>query len=756
MFKYKNKSFYNKYFNKVNDFKLISPFEEYEGGYKGIIKSVGTYHPIIIEVEIPKHFPHQRMLFWTESLYGYPHLIYSSQKKKSWFCLNTPFAETPENQLWYELDRLRGWIKKMMHEDLPASIDDYTLQQSLRFANIFSWEIFENDEYSSDSRLIFIGDFANDVDNFSKSGYLHCKRIETSETESRFYAFQEEENGFEDIPYIIVEGRCDNFESLESMSAFYGFDDETWNKLLPYMHICERCFTDNFQIIDKMHENIMAIEKDLKELYIPEEHRFYIEEYIDEIKRSNSPILLRTNDNLLDGVFKVGETIEGEDFIKIYYKYLRKRFYFALGIKSGLKLEWCLFSTSKNDKYSRPINYRLGGFDIPVYEYLDIRLTRHIASITDYQHYFGRGAMSKNLSDKNIAIIGIGAIGSCLLETIVRSGARRISIWDGDKVEPGNICRSIYTLHDLGMPKVSAAAQKMNEISPFCTITTHAYDLYGSINYNTQEDINEELNEFDIIFDCTASNELLHFLGYTFSHKTIFSLCITNHAKDLLCVSSNDGNPFDQRKAFLAMIEQDTENFYAEGTGCYSPTFLAADCDISYLVNLYVSRLYSFYEKSIRPKTIIISNDSLRTTVNISHTYKIKGKNIKLSILDETYKAIEALPESYDYAIGYLLGMYSEDRKQIFVCFAIQNDGASDALESIFDFSEGVIDYIGEVHYSGIHGDTFSNDIEQSIRAKAFSDTVNTNNPLLALRNPDGSISFYLYINDKFLKFVEQ
>ncbi len=756
MLRYKGKSFYNKYFNKVNDFKLISPFEEHEGGFKGVIESIGTYHPIVIDVEIPKHFPHQRLLFWTDSLYGYPHLIYSSQKQKSWFCLNTPFAETPENQLWYELERLRGWIKKMMHENLPAQINDYTLQRSLRFANIFSWEIFENDEYSSDSSLIFIGDFANDVNNFSKSGTLHCKRIEINEYESRFYAFQEENDSLEEIPYVIVEGRCDSFESLESMSAFYGFDDETWNKLLPFMQVWERCFIDKFQLVDNLRKNIDAIEKDLHEVYIPEEHRFYIEEFVDWIKQNNSPIYLCTSDNLLDGAFQIGQTMKAEELVKIYLDYVRKRFYFALGIKSGPKLAWYLFSTFKDEKFTRRVNYRLGGSDITVNEYIDIRLTRHAASVTDYQHYFGRGAMTKNLSDKNIAIIGVGAVGSCLLETIVRSGARNVSIWDGDKVEPGNICRSIYTLNDIGIAKVSAAAKKMSDISPFCEIKAHAYDLYGSINYNSQEKVNEELNAFDIIFDCTASNELLHFLSYTFPHKTIISLCITNHAKDLLCICSDEGNPFDQRKAFLAMIEQDTENFYAEGTGCYSPTFLAANSDISYLVNLFVSRLYSFSEKNIRPKTLLISNDSFRTTVNISHIYKLKQKNIRLSILDETFKAIEALPESYDYAIGYLLGMYSEDRKQIFVCFAIQNDGASDALEEIFDFSEGVIDYIGEVHYSTIYGDGFPKNIEQSIRAKALSESVNTNNPLLALRNPDGSISFYLYINDEFVKFVEQ
>lgn len=323
-------------------------------------------------------------------------------------------------------------------------------------------------------------------------------------------------------------------------------------------------------------------------------------------------------------------------------------------------------------------------------------------------------------------------------------------------MEPGNICRSIYTLNDIGMAKVSAAAQKMSDISPFCAITSHAYDLYGSINYNSQEKVNEELNDFDIIFDCTASNELLHYLSYTFPHKIIISLCITNHANDLLCLSSNDGNPYDQRKAFLSMIEQDTENYYAEGTGCYSPTFLAANSDISYLVNLYVSRLYSFYENSLKPRTLIISNDSLRTTVNVMHTYKLKGGNIRLSILDETFKVIETLPESYDYAIGYMLGVYSEDCKQIFVCFAIQNEGASEALEEIFQFSEGVIDYIGEIHYSGIYGDTFSKDIELSIKAKAQSESINTNNPLLALRNPDGSISFYLYFNGDFKNFIEQ
>lgn len=754
MFRYKNKTFYNRFFKKVKGFKLISSFEDLEGGYSGIIESVGTIHPIKIEVNIPKLFPHHRMLFWTNSLYGYPHLIYSSAVGKSWFCLNTPFAETAENQLYFEIDRLRGWIEKMMHEGLPARIENYSLQQSLRFANIYSWEVYENDEYNSDARLIFIGDFANKTGNFSKEGFLNCKRIKISDTESRFYAFEKENAQLEKIPYILVEGRCDNPDSLESISSYYGIDDEIWDRLLPQMHVWDRCYVDNIQLTENILKNLPEIEKDLNEVYIPDEHRFYIEQFLDILKQTKTKIYTGRIDD--DFELKEGDTIQGEEFIDILKKYLAREWYFAMGVSSRETIKWYLFSTSRSQKYAKRKAYRLGGIDININDYFDIKLSRHKACVTDYQHYFGRGAMSKDLSDSNIAIIGVGAIGSILLETLVRSGASKISIWDGDNVEPGNICRSIYTLEDIGKNKANACSEYVSRLSPFCEVTSHSYNLYGKINYASQEIIQKDLSSFDIIFDCTASNELLHVLSYSLSNVDIISLCITNHAKDLLCLCSNDGNPYYQRKAFLAMIEQDTSNFYAEGTGCYSPTFLATDCHISYLVNMFVANLYSWYQNHEKTRTILLNSNGKETNTNYLRKYKLEGYDIILTIPDNVSKDIHWIEDSYDYAIGYLFGTYSEDGKQIFVCHAVDSYTASEALESFFKSSEGIIDYIGEIHYSGEEKDTYKQEVFESLKTKADSENINTNNPLLAIRNPEGDISYFLFINNTLQKFVEQ
>ena len=91
---------------------------------------------------------------------------------------------------------------------------------------------------------------------------------------------------------------------------------------------------------------------------------------------------------------------------------------------------------------------------------------------------FGRGAFSKNLVEKKIAIVGLGAIGSILAESLARSGIYSLGLWDSDIVEPGNICRSIYDARDLGGSKVQALAQKIRAINPICEaneIVSHGY-----------------------------------------------------------------------------------------------------------------------------------------------------------------------------------------------------------------------------------------------------------------------------------------
>ena len=167
--------------------------------------------------------------------------------------------------------------------------------------------------------------------------------------------------------------------------------------------------------------------------------------------------------------------------------------------------------------------------------------------------FFGRGALCPILAGKHIALVGLGAIGSIVADVLTHSGIQYIGLWDGDIVEPGNICRSSYQLRDLGQSKVDAIKTKIQSINPFVNISEvipHGYwsyganfsnyvngTFYGNVNYNNQEEAVKQLDNFDLIIDCTGSNEMLHFLSYAASNIDIISMCITNHANDLLCIT---------------------------------------------------------------------------------------------------------------------------------------------------------------------------------------------------------------------------
>lgn len=83
---------------------------------------------------------------------------------------------------------------------------------------------------------------------------------------------------------------------------------------------------------------------------------------------------------------------------------------------------------------------------------------------------------------------------------------------------------------------------------------------------------------------------------------------------------------------------------------------------------------------------------------------------------------------------------------------------ATDAQQKLCDAfysSNSVIDYIGDYTYSGGESNTYREETLLSLINKAEDTSINTNNPLLALRNPDGSVSFFLYMNASLVPFLQ-
>jgi hypothetical protein len=74
-------------------------------------------------------------------------------------------------------------------------------------------------------------------------------------------------------------------------------------------------------------------------------------------------------------------------------------------------------------------------------------------------------------------------------------------------------------------------------------------------------------------------------------------------------------------------------------------------------------------------------------------------------------------------------------------------------LTDAFKTSKGIIDYIGDYVYSGFEPNSYTKESFNLIANKAADKSINTCNPLLVVRNPDRTMAYYLYINNRLVPF---
>ncbi|MBO7189922.1 MAG: ThiF family adenylyltransferase [Alistipes sp.] len=810
MFEYKPASFYTEYFRNTNDFSVVQEFDDStdkdeKNLYVGYIEVLNTIHPLTLRVEIPHTFPHNKLTFRTKSISGYPHLIHSGKVQYGdWFCLNTPFAETAEEQLNQEVRRLKEWITRQMRNDLPATIDDLNVKLALAIANAYEWENpDEVKEFCSQALLTFVGNFQNDIEHFHNNiGHLECIKS----PDNRFYALSNRVSNYR-LPYIIVEETPTSRDILSDfikLRGYYNWGDDICKHLLPEFDISESWVKSDTQplalsrveysqdealkIIGDIETELQKEEsylfntllfslnqKDKKRIKVLHDQKEILLSEISELKKDiqASPIYVP---NYGFGTYDLDKMSDDELLERQAYEeyaiaiHPYEWHHFALGVKSLDGITWYILYTNHNLQKSQTIYFDIGLKSVELKRVISHELNfLEVQSISE-DMYYGRGSFSSNFKAKKIAIVGLGAIGSMVASALARTGISELGLWDNDIVEPGNICRSSYTLNDLGESKVESIRSIIRSINPYIKarqIKTHGQwvkhsvnfkeyvggSFYNNVNYNSQEKAIQEIAGYDMIIDCTGSNEMLHFLSYALPGTDIVSLCITNRANDLLCITSRNGKPFELRKAYLSRIEQDTKNFYIEGQGCYSPTFLANNCDIAALVNLALRDINLNLENGYLMQSSIYSYTKRGILTDKLSTYKLNGYDITLTIPSEAIYDAEDMDDAPDGDIGYILGCYSQDGKQIMVTHIVDSRNATELLTDAYKTSKGIIDYIGDYRYSGEKADTYSDTSYEIIEAKAYDESINTNNPLLAVRNPDYSVSFFLYINNELVKF---
>ena len=111
----------------------------------------------------------------------------------------------------------------------------------------------------------------------------------------------------------------------------------------------------------------------------------------------------------------------------------------------------------------------------------------------------GDEAMGR-IAEKRVIIFGVGGVGSWCAESLVRSGVRKLTIVDSDRVSITNINRQLMaTTKTVGQVKVDALKERLLSINPSAEITA----LQQVFTAETAESF--QLDSYDYIIDAIDS-----------------------------------------------------------------------------------------------------------------------------------------------------------------------------------------------------------------------------------------------------------
>lgn len=129
----------------------------------------------------------------------------------------------------------------------------------------------------------------------------------------------------------------------------------------------------------------------------------------------------------------------------------------------------------------------------------------------------GEGVMNA-IEGKSVIIFGVGGVGSWCAESLVRSGIRKLTIVDSDRVCVTNVNRQLMaTTKTVGQVKVDALKQRLLEINPHAEINA----VQGIYDESTADSFN--IGSYDYIIDAIDSlKDKAHLILSACRTKSVF------------------------------------------------------------------------------------------------------------------------------------------------------------------------------------------------------------------------------------------
>ncbi len=109
---------------------------------------------------------------------------------------------------------------------------------------------------------------------------------------------------------------------------------------------------------------------------------------------------------------------------------------------------------------------------------------------------FGKEAVEK-LKEKNVLVVGLGGVGGHCAEMLCRAGIGKLTIVDGDVVQPSNINRQLVAMpENINLRKCNVLAERLKGINPQLELTV----LFEYIENQITEQLLDS-QSFDYVVD---------------------------------------------------------------------------------------------------------------------------------------------------------------------------------------------------------------------------------------------------------------
>lgn len=220
-------------------------------------------------------------------------------------------------------------------------------------------------------------------------------------------------------------------------------------------------------------------------------------------------------------------------------------------------------------------------------------------------------SLLSTLARKRVLLLGCGALGSAVAESIVRAHAATIRLVDCASVKPGVLVRQRYADADIGRAKADALKERLKATGLPCVVTSEYADLGHAALTRFG------LGEFDIVIDATASTTVTHRIERELANLSLpiplLTMTVSASANDgcvMVRMPNFEGGPHGLvRQAKLEAHarhgrhplvkafwpEPGAQRVFQPEPGCSEPTFVGSAADIDFhaaaLLNLGLKQM---------------------------------------------------------------------------------------------------------------------------------------------------------------------